>query len=353
MSDISTTATVVLDVNGTQVENKIQKQKELIKDLEKAYAKGLNSGDSKSINKVEKELKKARRELKSMQTEATNCANVLNRLDKATPKELKSTLRSLIAQLDKFERGSEKWIKHSEKIKMVKAELQEVNATLKVQESYWQRLGRKIQEWQTFAVAGVAVIMQVVSSARKAVESYAAMEQEMANVRKYTGMTAEQVQDLNEEFKKMDTRTSREGLNQLAQEAGRLGKTSKEDILGFVRASDQINVALDDLGEGATLTLSKLTGIFGDEQKLGTEKALLSVGSVINDLSQNCTASAPYLAEFASRMGGVGSQAGLTIPQIMAFGAVLDSNNQKVEASATAVNRVGNFEFGIFLRRVY
>lgn len=340
MSDYSTTATVVLDVNGTQAENKIQKQKELVKDLEKAYAKVLNTGDAKSIKKVEGELKKARRELKSMQTEATSVANVLNRLDKATPKELKSTLKALYAQLEKLERGTEEWVEKSKQIKRVKAELESVNNTLKRQESGWQRLNRTLQEWQTFAVAGIATIMQVIYSARKAVESYAAMEQEMANVRKYTGMTAEQVQDLNEEFKKMDTRTSREGLNQLAQEAGRLGKTSKEDILGFVRASDQINVALDDLGEGATLTLSKLTGIFGDEQRLGTEKALLSVGSVINDLSQNCTASAPYLAEFASRMGGVGSQAGLTIPQIMAFGAVLDSNNQKVEASATAVSQV-------------
>ena len=340
MSDYSTTATVVLDVNGTQAENKIQKQKELVKDLEKAYAKVLNTGDAKSIKKVEGELKKARRELKSMQTEAASVANVLNRLDKATPKELKSTLRALYAQLEKLERGTEEWVEKSKQIKRVKAELESVNNTLKKQESRWQRLNRTLQEWQTFAVAGIAAIMQVISSARKAVESYAAMEQEMANVRKYTGMTAEQVEDLNEEFKKMDTRTSREELNQLAQEAGRLGKTSKEDILGFVRASNQINVALDDLGEGATLTLSKLTGIFGDEQRLGTEKALLSVGSVINDLSQNCTASAPYLAEFASRMGGVGSQAGLTIPQIMAFGAVLDSNNQKVEASATAVSQV-------------
>lgn len=44
------------------------------------------------------------------------------------------------------------------------------------------------------------------------------MDQEMANVRKFTGMTAEQVEDLNEEFKKIDTRTSREDLNKLAQE---------------------------------------------------------------------------------------------------------------------------------------
>ena len=117
-----------------------------------------------------------------------------------------------------------------------------------------------------------------------AVQAYAEMEQEMANVRKFTGMSAEEVEALNEEFKKIDTRTPREELNQLAQEAGRLGKSSQEDVLGFVRAADKIIVALDDIGSGATLTLSKLTGIFGDEKRLGTEKALLSVGSVCKNL---------------------------------------------------------------------
>lgn len=110
--------------------------------------------------------------------------------------------------------------------------------------------------------------------------------------------------------------------------------------MGFVKAADQINVALDDLGDGATLTLSKLTNIFGDEERLGTEKALLAVGSVINELSQNCTASAPYLANFTQRMAGVGAQAKMTIPEIMGFAAVLDSQGQAVEMSATAVSKV-------------
>ena len=79
-------------------------------------------------------------------------------------------------------------------------------------------------------------------------------------------MTREEVEALNEEFKKMDTRSSREELNRLAGEAGMLGKNTQEDVMGYVRAADQINVALDDIGEGATETLSKLTNIFGDEQ---------------------------------------------------------------------------------------
>ena len=106
MSDYTTNATVVLDVNGTKATEAINEQKKRVGELEKAYAKALNAGDSKSLKKVESELKKARRELKSMQTDSANVADVLRRLDKATPKELKSTLKTLYAQLNKMERGT-------------------------------------------------------------------------------------------------------------------------------------------------------------------------------------------------------------------------------------------------------
>ena len=67
---------------------------------------------------------------------------------------------------------------------------------------------------------------------------------------------------------------------------------------------------------------------------------MLAVGSVINELSQNCTAAAPYLANFTKRLAGVGAQADMTIPQIMGFAAVLDSQGQAVEMSATAVSQL-------------
>lgn len=234
--------------------------------------------------------------------------------------------------------------KQCESIKRVKAEIANVNEELRETEKenvgLVDRINGFVDKWGNI-IAGVAAVgTGLVMAGRKAVNAFAEMDAEMANVRKFTGLADDEVKELNEDFKKMDTRTSREDLNKLAEEAGRLGKSSKEDVLGFVKAADQINVALDELGDGATLTLSKLTNIFGDEARLGTEKSLLAVGSVINDLSQNCTASAGYLAEFGKRMAGVGAQAGMTIPQIMAFAAVLDSQGQACEMSATALSQL-------------
>ena len=340
MSSINANATVTLTVNGKQAQEMLDNLKKKSQDLEKAIENAAKAGNKQNLKKLQRELRQTNRQIEQIESATVGVEKVLHNLDKATPKELNKTLTTLKKQLNGIERGTTEWNRQCEAIKRVKHELERVNADLREGEGRWQRFNRIVNDWQTTIMGAAAAVTGLVMAGRSAVKAYADMDAEMANVRKYTGMTADQVADLNEEFKKMDTRTSREDLNKLAEEAGRLGKTSKEDILGFVKAADQINVALDELGEGATLTLSKLTAIFGDEQRLGTEKALLAVGSVINELSQNCTAGASYLATFAKRMAGVGAQAKMTIPEIMGFAAVLDSQGQAVEMSATAVSKL-------------
>lgn len=340
MSDLFSKATVELLINGQQAQQTLSQLRQNALQLETAIAKAAATGNKADLKRLRKELTDTKRQIREIESATQQVEHTLRNLDKATPRELNKSLQTLTRQLEYIERGSEAWKAQVEKIRIVKAEIHSLNSELRDSEGFWDRLNRTMNDWQTTIMAGVAALTGLVMAGRNAVRAFADMDAEMANVRKYTGMDAEQVRELNEELKKMDTRTAREELNKLAQEAGRLGRKSQEDVVGFVKAADKINVALDDLGEGATLTLSKLTNIFGDEERLGTEKALLSVGSVINELSQNCTASAPYLANFAQRMAGVGAQADMTIPQIMALGAVLDSQGQKVEMSSTAVSKL-------------
>ena len=344
MSDINANATVTLTVNGKQAQNMLEQLKRQASDLEDKITKAAAAGDKVQLKKFQRELKQTRRQIGQIESATQGVENVLKRLDKASPKELNRTLKELKKSLNGIERGTDEWNKQCESIKRVKAEIANVNEELRETEKEHvglvDRINGFVDKWGNI-IAGVAAVgTGFVMAGRKAVNAFAEMDAEMANVRKFTGLADDEVKELNEDFKKMDTRTSREDLNKLAEEAGRLGKSSKEDVLGFVKAADQINVALDELGDGATLTLSKLTNIFGDEARLGTERSLLAVGSVINDLSQNCTASAGYLAEFGKRMAGVGAQAGMTIPQIMAFAAVLDSQGQACEMSATALSQL-------------
>ncbi len=344
MSTISSIATTTLYVNGKPAQDELarlraelDKYKKQLMDIASDPSKGLGS---KEWDEARKKLKATETELKRVTNNVSNVTRALSRLDKATPGELRKYLRQLKQELAGIERGSKAWDEHMKKIRAVQTELNKLNDEMKGHQSLWTRFADKMFAWGAAIQTVFAAVTGLKQSMRAAVEAFAEMDQEMANVRKFTGMTAAQVEELNEEFKRMDTRSSREHLNQLAQEAGRLGKSSKEDVLGFVRAADQINVALDDLGEGATLTLSKIAGAFGEEDKYGTEQALLKVGSVINELSQNCRASAPYLSEFTQRLTGAGTTAKMTIPQLMAFGAVLDSNGAQLESSATALGQI-------------
>ena len=340
MSDYTSNTTVNLQVNGQQAAETLTNLRKRAADLQNEIAKAAAAGDKVQLKRLRREFNDVNRQIKQIESSTMQAENVLRRLDRATPNELNKALQTLTKQLNYIERGSAAWDAQTRKIRMVKDEIARVNEEMRKSTTWLERFNNKFAEWQTIGAGAIACLTGVVMAGKKAVQMYAEMQQEEANVRKYTGMTEEQVNHLNEAFKKIDTRSSRDQLNKLAQEAGRLGKTSEEDVLGFVKAADQINVALDELGDGATLTLSKLTNIFGDEQRLGTERSLLAVGSVINELSQNCTASASYLAQFAQRLAGVGAQADMTIPQIMGFAAVLDSQGQKVEMSATALSKL-------------
>lgn len=341
-TNIVSRATVNLTVNGGNSSKKLEELRARSEAIKKEITEIQSGGtkDSPRIRALRKEFEQVGKTITKCQTEIGRVTDVLGRLDKASPKELRQTLNSLKRGLDSIERGSKAWESQVAMIKRVEAELKKVNATLATAESRWNRMNRWLNDTQTFLMGAAAALTGFVMAGRKAVNEFADMDESMTNTQKYTGLTEKQVKELNETFKKTDTRLTREQLNLLAQEAGRLGKNTIENVEGYVEAASIINVALVDLGEGATQTIAKLANIFGVEQQLGTKKAMLSIGSAVNVLSQNCTASKPYLVDFAQRMAGIGAQAGLTVPQILAFGAVLDANGQKVEMSATAIQKI-------------
>lgn len=340
MSDYQTNSTVTVNVNGKDAENKLSQLRQRADDLRNAIARAGAEGDKVNQEKFRKELRQTTKEIRLMESSTAEVERVMKNLNRATPRELQRTLTQLNKELKNMERGTSAWDAQTNKIRQVRAELDKVNSSLREHESWFSLINRKLNDWGVTIAAVVASLTGLVFSAKKAVQAYADMDTAMANTKKFTGMTYEQVAALNEEFKKMDTRSSREQLNQMAQAAGRLGKNTTESVMEFVRAADVISVAMDELGEDAPQIIAQLAGIFNVEQELGTERSMLAVGSAINTLSQNCAASAPNLVDFSSRLGAIASQTGMTIDEMLAFGAVLDANRVSVEKSATAIQSV-------------
>ena len=340
MSGISDSATVTLNINGAQAKRMMADLEKQIKSTEESIKRMKAAGaDPKKVLKAQNELKSYRRQLDEMRSATEGVTRAMEALDKATPRQLEKSLRTLNRDLKDMTPGTKTWQSHIDKIQQLQARLRQLRIQVQGQESLWKRFSKWWYDSGQAVAAMVAGYSTVVSTLRRYVDDFAGMAEEMANTRKFTGMAKEEVAELNEEFRNMDTRSGREQLNRLAQEAGRLGKSSLDDVMGFVKAADIINVALDELGDGATLEISKLTDIFRLDEKYGTYGSMMKASSVINDLSQSCTASAPYIVEFTKRMAGVGAQARMTVPEIMAIGATMDTLGSNVEMSATAISQ--------------
>lgn len=267
--------------------------------------------------------------------------NTMANLKTSSIRDLKYSIKALNQQMHGMERGTEQFKQMELKAKQLKAELQAVRAEGVAQESWIKRSADWFNRMQGLALGAVAVISGITFTVKKCVEEYAKMDDEMTNVRKYTGQAAEEVERMNEDFKKMDTRTPRQKLNQLAEDAGRLGITSTAAVEEFVDGADKINVALgDDLGDKAVSQIGKLAQMFGEDKTKGLRGAMLATGSAVNELAQNSSASAGYLVDFTARVAGVGKQAGFTQAQIMGLASVLDQNMQQDETAATAVQNL-------------
>lgn len=254
-------------------------------------------------------------------------------------------MQKLINEQAKMKVGSLEYITAGKRIRELKAVLDQHNAQLRATEKNWFSLGKMADGFNKYfgiITAGIASFTGMVLGFRKLSEEVAKMDDVYSDVSKTTNLTRKEVVALNEEFKKMDTRTSRESLNNLAADAGKLGISGKKDILEFVDAGNQINVALgEDLGEGAIKNIGKITQVFKASTEelrgMGLKEQMLSVGSAINELGQSSTASEAYLVNFAQRLGGVASQAGISVQNILGYASALDQSGQAVEMSATAL----------------
>lgn len=293
------------------------------------------------MQQYDKEIDSTNVDIKETKRQMQLVNNTMSNLKTSSIRDLEYSIKALNQQMKGMQRGTEQFKQMELKAKQLKAELQAVRAEGVAQESWIKRSADWFNRMQGIALGAVAAISGITFTVKKCVEEYAKMDDEMTNVRKYTGQAAEEVERMNEDFKKMDTRTPRQKLNQLAEDAGRLGITSTAAVEEFVDGADKINVALgDDLGDKAVSQIGKLAQMFGEDKTKGLRGAMLATGSAVNELAQNSSASAGYLVDFTARVAGVGKQAGFTQAQIMGLASVLDQNMQQDETAATAVQNL-------------
>lgn len=184
--------------------------------------------------------------------------------------------------------------------------------------------------------------LKTIGNARNA---YIAFEDQLANVQKTVGTTAEETSALGDELLNLSesTRTSIGELTEIATVGGQFG-IAKDDIVGFTDAIDTLNVALGDefMGgaEQITTEIGGLRNIFQDVQSDNIQEDILEIGNAINVLGAEGAATGPVVADFASRIGGLAGPLGVSAGDILGMSATLQELQVNAERGGSSVGRI-------------
>lgn len=327
----------IVTLNGKAAENALDALKTKAKALRDAMIEASKAGDDTKVRQIDKELKSIENTQRSIRKQTFDYNNILKNLNSSTIKDLEKSSKALKNEIRQLTPETEAFIQKTKQLEQVTSRLDQLNGRYRETHSWLSRTGDKFNKYFGLVTAGIASITGMSMALRGASEKAAQMDDVYSDVMKTTGLTRAEVVLLNDEFKKLNTRTSREELNQLARDAGKLGIEGSKNILEFVTAANKINVALkEDLGEGAIIDIGKLAEVFKFTETLGVEKSYLAIGSAINAIGQASSASEAYLVEFAKRSAGAAYQAKLSFQDTIGYASALDQSGHNVELAATA-----------------
>lgn len=343
------TAHVVITMAGQQAVNYMetlaQKAQDVRKELEAMEQAG--QMDTKEYKHKVEELKQMQRAVNQNKSAYIDLNETVNNLSKHSLAYLQKALAETRKRMNALnpKEVAERAGDYNKELAQLAAQYRTLDNYIGNLTGQWKRQDGAIMSVVRRLASYVTVYSgfnAIVGGLRNITQRNLEFSDQLADIRKTTGLSTQSVNELSEAIMKIDSRQSVQQLHDLAYQAGKLGLGSQgvEGVLGFVKAADKLGVALrEDLGDDAIIQLTKMADVMGLTKKLGVEKSLTSIGSAINELSMASTANADFMVNYSQRLSGIAAQAHLTADELLGFAAAADATGQEVEVSATAMNK--------------
>jgi TP901 family phage tail tape measure protein len=252
---------------------------------------------------------------------------------------LRNILRNLIP-------GSEDYVRYDTELRQVTARMDEVSGRAQASRTSISSLADGFNRYQALVVSFIAGLTGVVLSIQKIIDINGKLSDAQSDVMKTTGMTKIEVDELTKSFGLLQSRTSRIDLLGIAEQGGRIG-IAKAEISDFVSVMNKASVALGDSFSGGAEEvankLGKIKFLFEQTKDMNVDQAYNSIGSAINDLGANGTASEANIADFTTRIGSLTDVLKPTIQETLALGTAFEESGIESEVSARA--------YGIFMKQ--
>lgn len=156
------------------------------------------------------------------------------------------------------------------------------------------------------------------------VKQAAAFEDAMANVRRVTDITRQEMLDYGKDALKIGVATGQSGeqIAGIMKNAAMMGLRGRETLGAFAEVVSQVAVAWDDIStEQASDQLARLTAkFFGDKSPAEQAANIRDVADAINELANRSAFKAPELLKYYDRASAAAKRFGLTAQQAAAYG---------------------------------
>lgn len=331
---------IYITCNGKSADDMIRTLTNHAADLDAQIKKLIagGKGSTKECKELVSVSGQLHKQLKQNISDTEMIDKVMKNLAGSTTAQLRKALQAVNREISRSSEESGKLPQLRKQYEALKAQIDKNTGAIHKQGGAWQTAMKNL----TAYVGMFALFNKAKDLVTGAIKKNFEYSGSLTDIRKVSGMAMEDVNKLSTELAKIDTRTSVDGLAQLAYQGAKLGmsKYGVEGMTQFVKAADKINVALgEELGEEALPALSKMVEVMGLIPKMGIEKAMDATGSAMFKLSTTSTATSNDIVEFSKRLTGVARTAGITTDQLLALGSASSSMMLMPEVASTALGK--------------
>lgn len=293
----------------------------------------------REFNKLKKELVSYNSAVTQNITNEERVKHAIDNLNTTSLKELRRALVSAKSVLGKTFADDPGLKKKQQDVKALQNQIDKLTGSVHKQGGAWQTAMKNL----TAYVGLFAVFNKAKELVTGVIQKNLDMSDSLANIRKVSGLLHQDIDKMAVSLSKIDTRTSVQELQNIAYAGAKLGigEYGPEGLESFVKAANQVNVALkEDLGDEALTALSKITEVMGLIPKMGVEQSMLKTGSAIFKLASTSTATSNKIIDFSNRLLAMGKVGALSTSDILALGAAVDSMAIEPEVASTAFTKL-------------
>ncbi len=259
-----------------------------------------------------------------------------------TMEQLRKKAADLKLTMNNMNPNSKDFATVQKDLKGVETRMLELRNGARASGSSISNLADKFNHYSGIATALTATLAGVVLSVQGVIDYNNKLVDAQTKVGKATGMTNEEVKELTKSFSEFKTRTSNMDLLKIAEVGGKLG-VPKEEIKAFTQEVDKAYVALGDNFSGGVEAvankLGKLKGLFKETKDQNVADAINDIGSALNELDNQGTASAENVSDFALRVGTLPEKLKPTIAETLGLGAAFEESGINAERASSGYNK--------------